>query len=230
MTTRQVINKLISEGHKVSFYQSKDGGVRITKIDSQSFTGSEGNTRARAMTGEALSERRSSQLKKFYMKTPKGTWGHKKSKRPPLPEEAKKLIRKAQRIFRKSGVIAGTSSTARFRRNIELFMKQGYSEPEAYAEAVRRLKQNIRYAQGLAYEENVEHLVNLLRTEYLAKLRFRNEDEKRRFIDLINKMEANKSNFKDKWISEIRNKLYAVKDREISVDNLISDIEEILIL
>ena len=229
MTTRQVINKLISEGHKVSFYQRKDGGVRITKIDSQSFTGSEGNTRARAMTGESLSERRSTQLKKFYMKTPKGQWGHKKSKKPPLPEEAKKLIRKAQRVFRKSGVIAGTSSTARFRKNIEVYMNQGYSEPEAYAEAVRRLKQNIRYAQGLAYVENVEHLVNLLETEYLPKLKFRSSEEKENFKTMIKYIEDHKETFKDKWISQIREKLYNLKNNEISIDNLISDVREILI-
>ena len=97
-----------------------------------------------------------------------------------------------------------------------------------YDEAIRRLKQNIRYAQGLAYEENVEHLINLLRTEYMSKLHFNNEEEQQRFQDMINKIEANKGKFKDKWISLIREKLYALKNREISVDNLIADIEEIL--
>ena len=219
MTTLEIIFQLINEGHEVEYTKRKDGGYRIKKIDSQKFRGSEGNNRARAMTGQALSERRKIQLSKSYMITPKGKWGHKKSKKPPLPDEAKKLIRKAQRVFRKQGVINGTSSTSRFRRNVELF---------GYDEAMRRLSQNIRYAQGLAYEENVEHLVNLLKTEYMSKLHFNSEEEQQRFQDMINKIETQKGNFKDKWISLIREKLYDLKNREISVDNLKADIEEIL--
>lgn len=219
MTTNEVINELIKAGHKVKYYKRKDGGVRITKIDSTSFSGSKGNITARAMTGQPLSERRKSQLAKGYMKTPEGSWGHPKNKKPPIPDEAKKLIRKAQRIFRKEGVVAGTSSTYRFRENVEMF---------GYEEAMKRLSQNIRYAQGLAYEENVDHLVNLLKTEYLAKINFSSEEEKERLTKLIKNIEDNKETFKDKWISQIRNKLYNLRDNQISVDNLISDIEEIM--
>ena len=219
MTTRQIIEGLKKQGHKVKYYERKDGGVRITKIDSQSFTGSMGNKVARAMTGQYLSERRSAQLSKGYMKTEKGKWGHVKNKKPPLPDEAKKLIRKAQRVFRKEGTTAGTSSTYRFRQNVEKF---------GYEEAIRRLNQNIRYAQGLAYEENVEHLANLLRTEYMAKLHFTSEEQQKRFTELVNKIESKAGKFKDSWIKAIREKLYNLKNREISVENLISDIEEII--
>lgn len=219
MTTRQIIKDLESQGHKIKYYQRKDGGVRITKIDSQSFSGSMGNKVARAMTGQYLSERRSAQLSKGYMRTEKGHWGHVKNRKPPLPDEAKKLIRKAQRVFRKEGVTAGTSSTYRFRQNVEKF---------GYEEAIRRLNQNIRYAQGLAYEENVEHLANLLKTEYQAKLKFDNQGQIDRFNALINRIEAKAGKFKDSWIKAIREKLYNLKNREISVENLISDIEEII--
>ena len=217
MTTRQVINKLIKEGHKVTYYTRKDGGVRITSIDSQRFTGSTGNTRARALTGESLSERRQVQLSRSYMKTEKGQWGHPKSKKEPLPDEAKRLIRKAQRVFRKQGVIAGTSSTYRFRINVE---KLGYER------AIERLKQNIRYAQGLAYEENVDHVKSLLK-DYGNKLRMTPE-ETQQFDELLKKIENKKERFKDIWIKEIRQVLYNIKDGEISVQNLLDDINEII--
>lgn len=218
MTTRQVIKQLESMGHKVSFYTRKDGGVRITKIDSTKFTGSTGNKRARAMTGEQLSLRRTAQLSSSYMRTPKGTWGHKKNTKPALPEEAKKLIRKAQRTFRQEGTISGTSSTYRFRKNVELF---------GYEEAMRRLRQNIRYAKGLAYVENVEHLVNVLE-DMRNKTSFSSEVERERFNAMIEKIKASKVEFKDVWIQKIRQLLYSRKDNQISTQNLIDDIEEII--
>ena len=217
MTTRQIIEGLIKQGHKVKFYQRKDGGVRITKIDSQSFSGSMGNKVARAMTGEYLSERRSAQLSKSYMKTEKGKWGHAKSKKPPLPDEAKKLIRKAQRVFRKSGTIAGTSSTRRFRENVELF---------GYDEAMRRLKQNIRYAQGLAYEENVEHLKRLLE-DYGNKADL-TDSQKVQLQRILNELDTKISKFKDVWIKQIREILYNRKNGLISNQNMLDDIEEVM--
>lgn len=217
MTTRKIIESLIQQGHKVKYYSRKDGGVRITKIDSQSFTGSMGNKVARAMTGEYLSERRSAQLSKSYMRTEKGHWGNAKQRKAPLPDEAKKLIRKAQRVFRKEGVIAGTSSTRRFRENVEMF---------GYDEAMRRLKQNIRYAQGLAYEENVEHLKNLLR-DYGNKLGL-NDSQQSQFNELLKNIENKTAIFKDIWIKKIREILYNRKNKLISNQNMLDDIDEII--
>ena len=215
MTTKKIIAQLQAQGHKISYTKRKDGGVRITKIDGVSFTGSTGNRRARAMTGNALSVRQQTQLNKSYMRTPKGQFGHKKNKKPPLTDEAKKLIRKSQRVFRKEGVISGTSSTYRFRENVEQY---------GYEEAMRRLRQNIRYAKGLAYIENVEHLINVLR-DYKDKLEFQNNEEEL-FNQLIMKIESMKENFKDKWIIAIRNLIYNRRDNQISTQNLIDDINE----
>lgn len=217
MTTKQVIKKLESMGHKVSFYTRKDGGVRITKIDSTSFTGSTGNKRARAMTGEQLSLRRTAQLSSSYMRTEKGAWGHKKNTKPPLPEEARKLLRKAQRQFRKEGVIAGTSSAYRFRENERLF---------GYDEAMRRLRQNIRYAKGLAYVENVESLVQTL--EDMRNKSVGNQQELEQLTNIINKINSMKLEFREEWIQKIRWKIYDLKDKEISIQNLLDDIEEII--
>lgn len=218
MTTRQIIEGLIKQGHKVKFYQRKDGGVRITKIDSQSFSGSMGNKVARAMTGEYLSERRAAQLSKSYMRTEKGKWGHAKSKKPPLPDEAKKLIRKAQRVFRKSGVIAGTSSTRRFRENVELF---------GYDEAMRKLKQNIRYAQGLAYEENVEAFCLRLEDDY-NKLSDKGDSEANNLRILIDKIRANKNSIREADLSEAIAIHYDMLHKIITIHDMIVKITNIL--
>lgn len=214
MTTRQVINKLIKEGHKVTYYTRKDGGVRITSIDSQRFTGSTGNTRARALTGESLSERRKVQLSRSYMKTEKGQWGHPKSKKEPLPDEAKRLIRKAQRVFRKQGVIAGTSSTYRFRQNVEMF---------GYDEAIRRLNQNIRYAQGLAYEENIEAFCLTLEDDY-NKLSDKGESEAYNLRILIDKIRANKSSIRESDLAEAIEIHYNMIHKVITLHDMITQI------
>ena len=214
MTTLEIIFQLINEGHEVEYTKRKDGGYRIKKIDSQKFRGSEGNKRARAMTGQPLSERRRIQLSKPYMITPKGQWGHKKSKKPPLPDEAKKLIRKAQRVFRKTGTITGTSSTARFRKNVDLF---------GYDEAIRLLNQNIRYAQGLAYEENVEAFCLTLEDDY-NKLSDKGDPEANNLRILIDKIRANKSSIRESDLSEAIGLHYDMIHKVITLHDMIIQI------
>ena len=42
MTIREIIKELKEEGYNVSFYERKDGGVRITRINGETFKGSRG--------------------------------------------------------------------------------------------------------------------------------------------------------------------------------------------
>ena len=149
MSVREIIQELQRQGHKVSFFVRKDGGVRITKIDETRFTGSQGNIVARTMIGTSLSERRSRQLESI--RTPKGKFGHKTTTK--LSPEMTKALRKAQRLFRKYDVKGGKPTT----RNLRYIIKE-----KGETEAFRRLNQSIRYAKGLAYEENVDWLIKKL--------------------------------------------------------------------
>ena len=147
MTMREIAEMLNQLGNEVKYTIRKDGGIRITYINGQRFTGSTGNTIARQMVGASLSEARRISLEKI--KTPKGKWGHKKL--DIVPDEVKKEIRRVQRLYRKQGVKAGIPTLRKYRANLKMY---------GVEEAQRKLRQTARYGLGLAYEENVYHLAS----------------------------------------------------------------------
>lgn len=151
MTMMDVIEMLRDMGMEVSYTKRKDGGVRVNRIGNQRFTGSKGNAIAREMTGAVLSERRVAQLK--TIRTPKGSWGHRKRVEK-LEDETIKRIRRVQRQMRKQGTKRTGIVT---QRNYRYVLKHYGKE-----EAERRLAQAERYATGLAYVENVDALVKRL--------------------------------------------------------------------
>lgn len=142
MTLIDIVGILRSQGHSLNFRYRKDGSIVITRIDGKSYRNKSGNALARQMAGETLSEARKAQLTKI--RTPKGVFGHKR--KAPLPDSIKRVLRKAQRLYRKTGAEAGKPTTKNIRWTIA-----HYGE----AEAKRRLEQSMRYARGIAYPENI---------------------------------------------------------------------------
>ena len=190
MTIAQIIDLLRNMEHEVKWQVRKDGGIRITNINGQKFTGSTGNTLARELTGQALSERRTAQLK--TIKSPKGQWGHRK-KAEPLDDSTIKKIQKAQRIYRKNQI--GNSATVtrkRYRYNLKHHGKE---------EADRRLNQAIRYGLGLAYDDNINALINRLKLD--------NQKVNSPYIDqLIELIESKRDVFKESWLNNIYDSVY----------------------
>lgn len=157
---KNVISELIRRGHSVKYFKRKDGGYRILNIDGVTYTGSKGNAVARAMVGATLSERRTRQLE-HIRKTHKKAWkeggfGYKKTIRHPLPEDIEKMLKRTQRKYRKSLGKGGMTIT---RKNV-VYTFENYG----YAEAMRTLRESYKYASGIAYEENVIHLIDSIRT------------------------------------------------------------------
>lgn len=183
MTMREIAVLLANMGNEVKYTIRNDGGIRITYINGQRFTGSSGNTIARNMVGATISEARVKQLGKI--KTPKGKWGHKKL--DDVSEETKKEIRKLQRVYRKQGVKAGIPTLRKYRANIKLKGKE---------EAHRLLRQAARYGLGLAYTDNVKWLITKL--EEIQKA-YPSETLKK----AIEKIEEKKEVFLEKWIKAI---------------------------
>lgn len=147
MTTRQIVNMLISQGHKVSYYIRKDGGILITSIDGTRYTGAKGNAIARQMTSQSLSERRSKQLKSAA--------------------KIKKQLRTADVPLKEEWRRVRELWNERFKRGTKIRKKVGnlgwkgiqyaythYGEKEAY----RRLSEAEKYISGIAYSKNVELL------------------------------------------------------------------------
>lgn len=153
MSILDIIEMLKEEGHSVQYFHRKDGGYVITRIDGQSFRGKSGNVRARQMTGQVLSHARIIQLARI--RTPKGRFGA--EKKEPLPEELLKEMKKVQRAWRKNHPdIRGTISTSNVRYYYTNYGKE---------KTLEALDKNMRYAQGLAYIDNVNFLLNRIKND-----------------------------------------------------------------
>ena len=202
MTIAEIIALLKDMGHEVKYKPRKDGGIRITNINGQKFSGSTGNSLARAMTGQALSERRTAQL--GTIRTPKGKWGHKKRVEE-LDETTIKRIQKAQRLYRKNKVgKTATVTRKKYRETVRLYGKE---------EAERRLTQAIRYGQGLAYDENINWLVERIRKDM-------EKEPSSELEQAIQEIEARRANFKESWISAIYEQVYMYEQKRMTAREL----------
>ena len=210
MTMKQVVASLQAAGHKVNYTVRKDGGIRITKLDGVSYKGSTGNAVARSMTGQELSTRRTAQLKKIRSK--KGQFGHRRRVQQ-LPDEVVKRIRRVQRKFRKEGINRTGIVT---QRNYRYVLKTLGKE-----EADRRLAQAERYASGLAYEENVDAIIERLELD----LDKEKDSAMRRIVE---KIRSKKSIFKEKWIESIYAILYEWEKGKIDGKSAAAQIEAII--
>lgn len=185
MKIKDVIKELESIGYNVSFYKRKDGGIRITRINGETFRGSSGNQKARNIVGTTLSEAQVRALGK--LKTPKGKGSYNKRRKAPLDEETKKRIQKLQRVYRKSGKAEGKPTI----RNYRYIVKE-----KGKAEADRLLRQAERRILGLAYTENVDWI--------LIKLKqIQNRFPSKKLEQAIKEIENKRENFREKWIHEI---------------------------
>lgn len=216
MNVRQIIKLLVSKGYKVTYRERKDGGVRITRINNTSFTGSEGNVEARILTGQTLSERREKQLHSRALLSEKGQWGgNRRRGKVPLDKEVTKKLRRVQRLWRKRDIKAGYPST----RNIRYTIKE-YGE----AEALKRLEQNERYALGLAYDENIDALIDRLKQD---KVNASKEDIV--YLDLsIEAIKSHRTTLKDEVLLKIYDSLYNYEKGVLPASEFYSQLQQLL--
>lgn len=190
MTIKKIIETLKETGYNVSFYKRKDGGIRITRINGETFSGSTGNQKARTIVGASLSEGQVRALSKLT--TPKGKGNYNKRRRSPLDEETKKRIQKLQRQYRKAGKKEGKPTIRNYRYVLKTKGKK---------EADRLLRQSERRILGLAYVENVNALI--LRIS--ADLDKKPSQVMRQALQRIREL---REIFKDSWIPEIYEIVY----------------------
>lgn len=217
-----VVKMLRLQGHDVQYRKRSDGGILITKIDGQTFKLAQGNTLAREIVGVTLSEARKEQLKEIgktlyktqynpatkqvetYTLTPA------QRKKIPLTQDLKKLLRKAQRLQKKTKVDAKvTTSKVRYQLT-------KYGEEEAKTKLLER----IRYYQGYAYTENVRWLIR--------RLNAINYDYDFAFDEIIMFLERNINFIKDSYINEINQVIYALEEGTIEIEFAIDKIKSIL--
>lgn len=210
MTMIDVIDMLKEMGMEVKYIKRKDGGVRVTKIGNQRFTGSTGNQLAREMTGTTLSERRTAQLK--TIKTPKGQFGHRKRVEQ-LDEDIVKRIRKVQRKMRKNQINRTGIVT---QRNYRYVLKH-----EGKEEAERRLAQAERYASGLAYVENVDALLKRLK---LDNNKLKNSD----IEEAIRIIKEKRETMKESQLSDLIDTTYEMEKKVLNPHDFLLKVQTIL--
>lgn len=160
MTMREVVSQLRSQGHNITYYERKDGGILIRSIDGQMFTGATGNLYARAMTGTTLSSKRAAQISQI-------TWTGKRAKSQISDREVKKKLENVQKKWRKAfprvdGKVpsVGRKTAKKTKWNLEHKGKE---------ETMRLLNEAERYATGLAYNKNIDYLLQMLK-DYIDKI------------------------------------------------------------
>ena len=150
MTMKKVVSELIKKGHKITYYVRKDGGILITSIDGKRYTAASGNAAARSMVGTTLSEARKSQIKYITKERAK----RRRTLEGKVAEEYKKVKAVWNKRFKaKKGEASGHGYLPRSKVR---WVVENLGEEEA----LRRLANMERYAQGLAYPENIQALAD----------------------------------------------------------------------
>lgn len=196
MTMAEIVAELQRQGHEVTIYVRKDGGILIKSIDGERFTGAHGNTRARAMVGTSISQAREAQLKFALRQRGK----MKKVKVPNAVEEEYKRVKKLwNKAFKAKG---GKPHPAGYfpKTRIKRILKE-YGEEEA----MRRIHEAERYASGIAYSKNVEHLADYIRMTA-------NNLNSKELEQLANDILANAYAIRDEWIMPAYQELYKIND------------------
>ena len=191
MRIKDIIKELEDLGMSVSFYKRKDGGIRITRINGERFTGSTGNQKARTIVHATLSELQTRALSK--LQTPKGKGTYNKRRKPKLDEETKARIKKIQYLYRKSGKKEGKPTIRNYRYILKTKGKK---------EADRLLRQSERRILGLAYTENVDALLARIASDLHKK-------KSSAMKAAYNRIKEFRENFRERWIAIIYELLYS---------------------
>ena len=197
MTIKQVIKELTNRGFNISFYKRKDGGVRITRINGDTFRGSTGNKKARSIIGVSLTEGQERALSRLT--TPKGKGNYNKRRRTPIDKETRQRISKLQRVYRKTGKTEGKPTI----RNYRWVLKHKGKE-----EADRLLRQSERRILGYAYTENVDALLSRMAMD-ISKLEGKEDISYLR--QAYNQIENQRMAFPDRKIYPIYELLYELE-------------------
>ena len=211
MTIREVVKVLQSQGHSVSYYVRKDGGILIKEIDGQRFSGAMGNLYARAMTGQRLSVKRAEQLHRI-------TYTGKRAKQYIEDREIKRLLQKVQRKWNKAfphkrgeAPIQGLKTAKGVKWSLEHRGRE---------ETIRLLKEAERYASGKAYTENIRQLVYFIEDCALAY-------SSNELQELADDIRANAWKIKENAIYPAYHELYML-DKGVPVEDVVRNVRRIL--
>lgn len=205
----QLINELQRKGIQVTYRRRSDRGILITSINGKKFTGAKGNIQARDILGEKISSARQEQLQLATR--------HKRqniSARTYTDKDLERIQRRINRKRRKNKVQGGGIITkSKIRYNVEQYGKE---------EAFKKLQEQERYTEGLAYTENVKDLIQRFENLYNKT----NQEAFNKCADLIRE---NAYRFKEEWIQPIYYDWIGRFDKhEISAESVYNGVKMII--
>ena len=213
-----IVETLVSEGHKVTYRNRTDGGLIITSIDGKKFSSlTEGNKTARSMVvGGELSFARAEQVAynvKKYIKLDTPDNLQKKKAKGSIDQELNKQLRKVQRDWRKYDIQAGRVTKKRLRY---------YVRTEGVQRGFEYLQGRQRYAEGYANYKNITYVKDYIARLYVADIK----KKYTRIIEaLIEDIENMKETFKEEWVYPIYQIVYK---NEISIPEKIRQIRDLI--
>ena len=238
---RKNVAILKQQGYRVKFRTRKDGGILITSINGKKFSQAKGNAYARSLLGERLSSARSYQLARLNPYIVKGKTrvyrqgfegrvrpsAHKKKR---LPEDIRRELQRVQRLWRKGGgalqkghsTIAGSITTSNIRYQYETYGREV---------AMERLAKARRYAEGYAYEENIDWFRDSLK-DLLKDADF-DWSGISEIIDMLDNDEI-RANFKEEWMQSLHEELYSITKKrggvsQTDIDDAVAHMKAIII-
>ena len=199
MSTRQLVTVLQKQGHQVTYYIRKDGGVLITSIDGTKFKGASGNKVARWMAGEQISQRRAQQLKTITQQ--------RKIKprkiQPTTPDNLEKIRKRVMRKWRKAN-LTGSISKRNLKRMIEDRGIEG---------AAKYLEEMERRSEGKAYFGSIDGLIARIEQDMINA----DPNDQEALEELIKLINQYREIFKQEWIQPIVDKLYEWEQNQFSI-------------
>ena len=210
-----IVQQLISEGHKITFRIRTDGGIIVTSVDNKKTGITEGNKLVREMAGESgkLSVKREAQTSYNVNKFIKLKEGEKRLKQG-ISEDLEKKLKKIQRMSRKRNNAQEVRVT---KKKLRWYVKE-YGEKRAS----EYLQSRERYLQGFANFENINYLEQRLER---MKGEATTPEEISAIDGLIQYIEAHKETFREEWITPcyeaIYNRSMSIKDRVNAIYNII---------
>ena len=198
MTLRQLAKAYREQGHKVEYYNRKDGSILVRSIDGVQYKGAAGNAVLRALgkpldLNADLSKARKTQLKIIK---PKG-------KRTPLPKAFERKLKKVQELYNKNKV---PISQGRITKKL---VRQILAE-EGEEAARKKLTQAQRYAEGYATNATINAFLDSI--ESYRRLFTQGSQEYEALGALEKDVKISSGIIKDEWILPAYQELYKIKE------------------
>lgn len=213
MSVKSIYQELVNIGYDVKIYKRKDGGYLIRQIGSKKFAGASGNIYARQMLKlpkeQGLSYKKQAQLGGITRL--RGT-----------TKDFKQLYKETRDMWNKAKAKGQLKAEGKITPQSVMGYYQMYGEEEAK----KALYKKQRYAEGLAYIENIVYFVEQLK-RYRMDIKANGWHLLRKIDSLINFLNTNKENIREENLSNAIHYFY-IYNQNKTKENMLTALNKCL--